>query len=380
MSHRQGIGAFTRTRVGAPVRKATAKQQIQDELRLTPYSQAAPGPVRQVAEPAQELASMSEAELYDTLGQLAVKARAQNAVDDYQKILSEAHSLEGNAAFTFSFRSADAKPIDDVSSTSTSKSKIQANADGTPDAPAAVTFSKAALDRMFGRRAEMSEEQTLLSAYITEIHSTAPVPLSFRLDNVQGGSIDREVTNDDEPSTFIIQPGHVWSGTLPIYKLRGVDAAQLKEHGNTDLSNEALKMRDIGEGMWSVPANTKIGKIIKKNAADLAREGIEIEYIKKANAYLVDELVVGEIMEKYKGEVLDGLKKTDFSAVRGTLTRADRVASDGRAFADFSDAPGIGNKAQLRAATDAKHAVTIKVRFHIVDPSLLQDESFDDEQ
>jgi hypothetical protein len=192
------------------------------------------------------------------------------------------------------------------------------------------------------------------------------------LENVQGGSIDREVTNDDEPSTFLIQPGHVWSGTLPIYKLSGVDPEQLQQHGNTDLESEMKQMRNLGGNYWSVPTKSKVGKIISQNANELLKQGIDIEHIEKAKAFLVEEAVIGQIMEKYKGDVLDGFKTTNFSEMRATLDRADRVASDKRAFADFSDAPGIGNKAQLSAAQESKHMVTVKVRFHIVDPSLLE--------
>jgi hypothetical protein len=131
-------------------------------------------------------------------------------------------------------------------------------------------------------------------------------------------------------------------------------------------------MRDLDGKHWSVPRSIRIGKIIEDNAEALAASGVPIEYIETADAFLVEDNVVAKVIEKYKSEVLDDFKTTDFSTMSATLTRADRVSGDPRSFTDFSDAPGIGSKSQLAAATDAKHFVTVKIRFHVVDPALLQ--------
>ena len=130
-------------------------------------------------------------------------------------------------------------------------------------------------------------------------------------------------------------------------------------------------MAALDDTYWSVPEKTKVGRLLHKNAAALEKEEHEIQYIAKAKAFLVEESVVADVLEQFKTDVLDDFKTTAFTAMQATLSRADRTAQSTLAFADASDAPGIGSKSALEAAHNAKHTVIVKMRFHVIDPANL---------
>jgi len=304
----------------------------------------------------------------------AVTGRLRDAATSYDGLLDEKNSVQATATFTFTWR----KPLSEAEirtkQADAAKSGKVYEADSTPEAPIPVSFSVPTLNRMFGNKIDFSKEQYLLSAYIESAHSTAPYPLDFTIHNVQGAPIEREFSSDGTASTLTLMPGEKWSGNMEIYRLSDVDAKNLYKHGNANMKSELDSLVVIDNSpIMLVPPNQTLGQILKANEKEITGGGT-LEMIPIVNLYAVDENIVATVLERFNNEVLSGLKTTSFADIEGTLSRADRTASDASRleFADAEDAAGLGTRAALDAAHKAKHQVTVKVRLHAINPANLK--------
>lgn len=320
----------------------------------------------------------SESLSADDTETLAAKALAEREesmrakASSHEQLLDEKHSKAAVMQYAFMWRK---KP----SSAETAAKKAAAAKDGTfyvphdvKSEPTAVRFDAETASKAFG--VPLDRDVYLLSAYIESAHNSSPFPVNFTLHGVQGKSLERVWQNDGTASTLTLAPGQTWTAETPVFSMSKIDATNLYAFGNVDLEKEVSALtRKTGTKTYFVPANRFIGKIIAANLDEI-RKTDTVDYVPKAEMYMVEENVIADIVSKFHEQVLQDLKTTNFAAIEGVLTRADRTPAQAKKleFGDASDAPGIGTKAARDAAHSATHQVTVNVRYHIIDPTKLK--------
>jgi len=303
----------------------------------------------------------------------ALEERMRSTASSHDALLDEKKSLSAVLAFSFSWRK-------EPSAEEVVKLKKAAEAAGrtyVPDtsvaaAPLPVSFDAETLNKAFGGKLNFAKEQYLLSAYIESAHSSAPYPLAFTLSGVQGKALHRVFSNDGTASTLTLAPSQSLATEREIYRMANIDADDLYAYGSIDLKDEISSLtRKTGTNTYFVPAKRFLGKVLANNLEEITKTDT-VEYIPKAEMYMVEEHVIADILSKFHDQVLMDLKTTDFTAIKGTISRADRTAKSALSFADATDAPGLGSLAAREAAHNAVQHMTVNVRFQVIDPANLR--------
>lgn len=317
------------------------------------------------------LESTKEAD--DDTAEIRKEAAAVAAAAAHEMLTDEAHSLSSVLQMSFTWR----KPLSDAdivaAKAKAAKSGKPYVADIVPPAPLPVSFSVEALNRAFRDQVNFENPQHPLSMYIESAYSTAPYPLSFTLEGVQGQALHRVFSNDHTATTMTLMPGVMYTTERKIYSATNVDTKSLYQFGNVDLNEEIAKLTKVkNSNSLLAPDDCLIGKIINKNQAKIKADGHAISYDKAKKRWEVPKPVVSDILQNFHKNVLQGLKTTDFKAMVGTLARADRVTSASPAdFGDATGAPGLGSQAAIDAAHAATHQVIVNLRLHLIDPAKL---------
>ena len=240
-----------------PAKKQPAKdvdveaQTVTDEAQLRYGTSRGKQSVAKVAvaKAAPTPAPLSKAE---ALHNAVVEAMAQDITDRIQskanlshEILNENDTFSATAIYSFAWRM-----------------RADGVHDGTPPAPESVTFSKDALNKMFGGKIDLDKPQYVHSAYIVEAHNSSPYPLHFTLDGIQNSAIEREFCNDGTASTMMLLPKSRYDKEIEIYRLKDVDPKHLRTHGNASLEEEvggaARPQTPQLTGLWPVDMSSFI--------------------------------------------------------------------------------------------------------------------------
>jgi len=302
----------------------------------------------------------------------ALEARMRSTASSHDALLDEKNSLSAVLQFSYTWRKAPSKAEVKALKESASKAGKTYVPDSVSAAPMPVRFDVETLNKAFGGKINFSKEQYLLSAYIESSHNSSPYPLNFTLKGVQGKALERVHSNDGSAATATLHPQTTWTSEHEVYRMSNVDAANLYAYGNVDLRDEISALtRPANTSTYFVPASRFIGKIISANIDEIQKTD-PVDYVAKADMYMVEENVVADILSKFHEQVLADLKTTDFSAIEGVLTRADRPESSTQEFADATDAPGLGSKAAAEAAHKAVQSAVVNVRLHAIDPAKLR--------
>jgi hypothetical protein len=317
-------------------------------------------------------AKVSDDELV-TLVSKALEQRMRSTASSHDALLDEKNSLSAVLQFSFTWRKPPTEAETALLKAAAAKAGKPYVAENISKAPMPVRFDVETLNRAFGGKINFAKEQYLLAAYIESAHSSAPYPLNFTLHGVQGKPLTRVTSNDGTAATMTLHPQTTWTSEQLVYRMSNVDAESLYTFGNVDLKAEVEALtRPAGTTTYFVPASRFIGKMIAANHAEISKTST-VDYVKKADLFMVEENVVADILAKFHDQVLMDLKTTDFSAIEGVLTRADRADSQSKEFADASDAAGIvPTRTALEAVHSQKNLVTVNVRLHAIDPAKLR--------
>lgn len=182
-----------------------------------------------------------------------------------------------------------------------------------------------------------------------------------------------------------------------------MDADYLKFHGSATKVSEAnafqtLKVRNPETGaletkMFLQP-ETRMGQLFKAYEHTFMPAGEELlQYSQDIPMYRVSPELARSVVEDYNKEIISKLPRTELDAVRGTLSRLDRldaadsdgkkkrgggggdevesVKSEKRAFSDAVDAPGLA-RGHVDTANNATHTVHVMAKVSIIDPAFFE--------
>lgn len=306
------------------------------------------------------------------------KALQENIISQassHEALLSEKNSLSASLKFEYTWRNKmSPKEIAAAKAEAELAGKTYVPQSSSEYEPLPVSFDVSTLNKAFGGKVDFSKPQHLLSAYIESEHSTAPVPLNWTLNNVQGKALHKVFSNDGTASTAALPPNVSWKGEREVYRLSNVDASSLYTYGNVDVGKEAKKLIRKGTSEYFVPTSGFFGKTIADNYDTFVEGGEKIGHFAEAGMYLVNEKVVSMIMKDFHEQVLSNLKPTNFSAIQGVLTRGDRTAMSTLPFGDMSDACGLGTMVSRQSAAAATHRAEVVIRLHVIDPAKLRED------
>jgi len=305
-------------------------------------------------------------------------ARSARGGDAYDSLLDEKNSLSAVLQYSFSFR----KPLSEKELARKKADDPAYVPENVSAAPIPVSFDAATLSKAFGGKVDFTRPQYLLKMYVEEgSHSTAPYPINFTMEGVQGKALHRVFANDGTAATVTFAPAATLASEKCVYELAGIDAKSLYSFGNIDLEAEmeAVLPMPNKPGMVLVQGNRFLGNVIKTNLKDINKSLAKakkpsVVWMPETEMYMISRSVIKDVVKSFHEQVVSRMKTTDFTAITGVLSRGDRALSaQSRPFADASDAPGLGSKAARDAAHAAMHQVTVNVRMHVIDPTKLRD-------